>query len=112
MTKNSYLGSRVDSEFQLGLLSIVNGQTFQQQGTETRTGTTTEWVEDQETLETGTVVSQLADAVQDQVNNFFADGVVTTSVIIGSIFLASDQLFGVEQLTVGSSADFVNDSGF
>jgi hypothetical protein len=37
---------------------------------------------------------------------------VTTSVIIGSIFLASDQLFGVEQLTVGSSADFVNDSGF
>jgi hypothetical protein len=37
---------------------------------------------------------------------------VTTGVVVGSIFLAGDELFGVVQLTVGSGADFVDDSGF
>jgi hypothetical protein len=69
-------------------------------------------VEDQETLETSTVVGELADTVQSQVDEFFTDGVVTTGVVVGSIFLTSDQLFGVEQLTVGTSADFIDDSGF
>jgi hypothetical protein len=106
------LRSGVDREFELGLLAVVNGQTLHQQGTETGTGTTTEGVEDQETLETSAVVSELADTVKDEVNNFLSDGVVTTGVVVGGIFLAGDQLLGVEQLTVGSGADFVNDSGF
>lgn len=64
------------------------------------------------TLETSAVIGQFTDTVQDEVNNFFTNGVVTTSVIVGSILLTGDQLFGVEQLTVGTSADFVNDGGF
>jgi len=63
-------------------------------------------------LETGTVVSQLADAVKGEVNNLLTDGVVTTGVVVGSVFLTGDQLFGVEQLAVSTGADFVDDGGF
>lgn len=34
---------------------------------------------------------------------------MSTSVIISSIFFASDQLFRVEKLTVGASADLIWD---
>jgi hypothetical protein len=34
---------------------------------------------------------------------------VTTSVVVGSIFLSTDQLFRVEELAVRSSPDLVND---
>lgn len=43
-------GSRVDSELKLGLLAVLGGETLEKESTETRTGTTTERVEDQETL--------------------------------------------------------------
>lgn len=49
-------GRRVDGELELGLLAIVGRQTLKQKRTETRTSTTTEGVEDQETLERGAVV--------------------------------------------------------
>jgi hypothetical protein len=66
-------------------------------------------VEDQETLETSALIGKLADAVENEVNELLSDGVVTTSVVVGSIFLARDELLWVEELAVGSSADFVND---
>jgi hypothetical protein len=34
---------------------------------------------------------------------------VTTGVVVGGIFLTGDQLLRVEQLTVGTSANLVND---
>ena len=34
---------------------------------------------------------------------------MTTSVVVTSVFLTGDQLFRVEELTVRTSADFVND---
>jgi hypothetical protein len=69
-------------------------------------------VEDQKALKTGALVSKLADAVEDKVNNFLTNGVVTTGVVVGGIFLARDQLLRVEQLAVGTSADFIDDGGF
>jgi hypothetical protein len=62
-----------------------------------------------ETLETSAVVSELAYPVQDEVDNFFTDGVVTTGAVVGGIFFTRDQLLGVVELTVGTGADFVND---
>ena len=38
---------------------------------------------------------------------FFADSVVTTSVVVGSIFFASDKLFRVEKLAICTGADFI-----
>lgn len=91
--RGSNLRSRVNRELKLGLLTIVNGKTLHQESTETRTGTTAKGVEDQEALKTSTVVSQLTDAIQDRVNQLFADSVVTTSIVVGGIFLTSDKLF-------------------
>jgi hypothetical protein len=102
----------VSAESELGFLSVVNGETLQEERAQTRAGTTADSVEDKEALETSAVVSKLADAVKGEVDNFLSNGVVTTGVVIGGVFLTGDQLLGVEQLTVGSGADLVNDGGF
>ena len=50
---------------------------------------------------------QFPDPVEDYVNEFPADCVVTTGVVVGSILLAGDQLLGVEELAVGSGTDLI-----
>lgn len=47
---------RVDGELQLALLAVLGGQALEEKGTETRARTTTEGVEDQETLQGAAVV--------------------------------------------------------
>jgi hypothetical protein len=97
----------VDGELELGLLSVIDGQTFHQQGGESRAGAASERVEDEETLQTGALVSQLADAVKHQIDDLLSNGVVASGVVVGGIFLASDQLLRVEKLTVCSSTDLI-----
>ena len=101
------LWSRVNGKLQLGLLAVVNRQALHEQGSEARAGATTEGVEDEEALETGTLVSQLPGAVKHQVNYLLADGVVTTGVVVGGILLTGDQLLRVEQLAVGAGPDLI-----
>jgi hypothetical protein len=69
-------------------------------------------VEHQETLKTSTVIGELSDSVQTQIDDFFTNGVVTSGEVVGSIFLSGDKLFWVEQLSVSTSSDFINNSGF
>jgi hypothetical protein len=52
-------------------------------------------VEDHETLKTSAVIGELSDAVKHKVNNLFAYGIVTTGVVVGSIFLTGDKLLRV-----------------
>jgi hypothetical protein len=106
------LRSWVDGKLELGFLSIVDRKPLHQEGSETRTGTTTKGVEDKETLETGTLIGKFSDPVENQVDDFFTDGVVTTSVVVGGIFFTGDQLLWVEELSVGSGSDLVDDGGF
>lgn len=104
-------GSGVDAEFQLGLLAIINGETLHQKGTETRTSTTTERVEDKETLETRAVVSHPAYLVKNLIDHLLSNGVVTASIVIRGILLASDHLLGVEEAAVCASADLIDNIG-
>jgi len=106
----SDLGSRGDGERQLGLAAVVNREALEEKGAKTRSSSTTGGVEDHEALKTSAVISELADAVKDKVNDFLADGVVTTGVVVGSIFLAGDDLLRVVELAVGTSADFIADT--
>jgi hypothetical protein len=76
------LGCWVDTELELALLAIVDGQTLHQQGTETRTSSTTKGVEDEETLQTRAVVGNAADLVEDLVNELLSDRVVATGVVV------------------------------
>merc|ERR1719183_919502 len=104
------LRGRGNGVSQLGLLAIVDRQTLQQKGTKTRASTSTGGVVDEETLQASAVVREFADSVQDKVNNFLANGVVTTSVVVGSVLFARDQLLGVVQLAVGTGANLVDHS--
>lgn len=105
------LRGRVDAELELALLAVVDGQTLHEESAETRAGTTTERVEDQEALETGAGVGNTADLVEDTVDELLANGVVATSIVVGGILLASDHVLGVEQASVGAGADLVDDVG-
>jgi hypothetical protein len=105
------LRSGVDGELELGLLAVVDGKSLHEEGGESGSGTTTEGVEDQETLETSALIGELSDSVEDEVDDFFTDGVVTSGVVVGGVFLASDQLLGVEELSVGTGSDLIDDGG-
>jgi len=98
-------------EGDLGLLTVIDGETLHHEATKTGSGTTTDGMVDEESLKTSAVIRKLTDAVQAQVNNFLTDGVVTTGEVVGGIFLTRDQLFRVEQLTVGSGAHLIDDGG-
>lgn len=105
------LGRGGDGERQLGLAAVVDGEALQEEGSQTRTGSSASGVEDQEALQSSAVVRQLADAVQDGVDQLLANGVVATGVVVGGILLATDDGFGVVQRSVLSSTHFVAHSG-
>jgi hypothetical protein len=58
-------------------------------------------------LESGAIVGQTSDAIQDQVDDLLADRVMTSCVVVGRILLARDELLRMEQRPVGSSTDFI-----
>lgn len=102
------LRSRVNAELELALLAIVDGQAFHEESSKTRASSATERVEDQEALETRAIICNMANLVENLIDEFFANRIMTTGVVVGGIFLASNHLFGMEETAVGASADFVN----
>ena len=64
-------------------------------------------MEEKEALKSSALVCQLTDSVQNQVDDFLANCVVASSIVIGSILLASDQLLRMEELAIGASADLI-----
>ena len=101
------LRSWVDSKLQLGLLAVIYAQPLHQQRGEAGAGASAEAVEDEESLETGTLISQLPHPVKDKVNDLFTYRVVTSSVVVGCVLLAGDQLLRVKELTVGTSTNLI-----
>lgn len=107
-----HLRRRRDGKGELTLPAIIDTQTLQQQTSETRAGTAPGGMENQKSLKTRTVIGQLADTIQDKIHNFLPSGVMSTGVVIGGVFLAVDDLFGVVKLTVGTGSDLVTHAGF
>ena len=99
----------VDGESELGFFTVVNGKSLEEEGTETGTGTTTDGIEDEETLETCALISELSDSIKAEINDFFTNGVVTSGEVVGSIFFTGDELLWVEELSVGTSSNLIND---
>jgi hypothetical protein len=106
------LGTGPHGERDLGLLAIIDGASLHQQRAKATSGATTDGMVNHEALKTGAIVGQLTEAIQSEVNNFFTDGVMTTGEIVRGVFFAGDQLLGMEELSVGTGANFVNDGGF
>jgi hypothetical protein len=67
-------------------------------------------VEDEESLETGALVSEFSGSVENQIDQFFADSIVTSSVVVSGILFTSDKLFWVEKLSVSTSSDLIDNS--
>ena len=68
-------------------------------------------MEDQESLQTGAIVGDTADLVEDLVNELFSDGVMTTSIVVRRILLACNHVLGVEKVAVGAGADLIDNVG-
>jgi len=83
-----------------------------QEGTHTRTSTTTEGVGDLETLETIATFGLLSDNVEDGVNEFGTFGVVTLGPVVTGTSLTEDEVVRSEELTERSSSDGVHRSWF
>jgi hypothetical protein len=113
-------GGRVDGKLELRLFAIIGAQALEEERTESGASPTTKGVEDEEALEAGAVVLEApqllahlssspihprcgrwtlskspyqntSDLVQGTVQDLLSDGVVTTRVVVGRVFLATDQ---------------------
>jgi hypothetical protein len=104
------LRSRSHSERQLRFATVVDGKSLQKEGAEAGSSSTSSGMEDKEALETGTIVGKLSDAVKAEVNNLLADGVMTTSIVVGSVFLARNKLLRVVKLPVSASSHLIERS--
>ena len=62
-------------------------------------------------MKTSAVVCNTANLVEDGVNQLLADSVVTTSIVVGSILLASDHVLWVEKASVGAGSDLIDNVG-
>ena len=105
--RRGHLRRRVHGELELGLLPVVHRQTFHEQGRETRPRAAAETVEHDEPLQSLTLLCEPADALQDQVDVFLANGVVAPGVVVGGVFVASYQLLGVKKLSVFAGSYFI-----
>ena len=100
----------VDGETELGFLSVVDGESLEEERSKTGSGTSTDGVEDEETLETSALISELSDSVEAEIDDFLTNGVVTSGEVVGGIFLSGDELLWVEELSVGTGSDLINNS--
>ena len=105
--RRRYLRSGIDSELELRLLAVVDAQPLHQQRREAGPGAAPETVEDEEALQPGALVGQLADAVEDKVDDLLPDRVVAARVVVRRVLLTGDQLLRVEQLTVRAGTNLV-----
>jgi len=99
----------VDGETELGLLTVIDGESLEEERSETGSSTTTDGVENEETLKTSTLVSKLSDSVETEINDFFTNGVVTSGEVVGGILFTRDELLWMEELSVGTSSDLIDD---
>ena len=101
----------VDGESKLGLLTVINGKSFEEKGSESGSGTSTDGVEDEETLETSALIGELSNSVEAEIDDLATDGVMSSGEVVSGIFLSGDELLGVEKLSVGSGSDLIDNGG-
>ena len=103
------LGRWVDGESELGFLTVVDGESLEKERSESRTGTSSNSVEDEETLKSSALVGELSDSVKAEINNFLTNSVMSSGEVVGSVFLSGNELFWMEELSVCSGSDLIDD---
>ena len=78
----------VDGETELGFLTVIDGKSLEEERSESRSGTSTNGVEDEETLKTCALIGELSDSVEAEINDFLTNGVMASGEVVGSIFFS------------------------
>ena len=78
----------VDGETELGLLSVIDGKSLEKERSETGSGTSTDGVEDEETLESCALIGELSDSIEAEINDFLTNGVMSSGEVVGGIFFS------------------------
>jgi len=76
----------VDGETELGFLTIIDRESLEKEGSKSRSCSSTDGLEDEETLETSALISKLSDSVEAEIDDFLTNGVMSSGEVIGSIF--------------------------
>jgi hypothetical protein len=76
----------IDGKTELRFLTIINGKSLKEERTKSRSGTTTNGVENEESLKTCALISKLSNSIKAKINNFFTNGVMSSSEVVSSIF--------------------------
>jgi hypothetical protein len=103
------LRRREDGETKLGLLTVVDGESLEEERSEAGSSTSTDGVEHKEALETSALVGKLSDSVEAKVDNFLTNGVVTSGEVVGGVLLTGDELLRMEELSVGTGSNLIDD---
>ena len=98
----------IDGESELGFFTVIDGKSLEEERSETGTGSSTDGVEDEETLETSALIGKLSDSVEAEINDFLTNGVMSSGEVVGSIFFTGDELLWMEELSVGSGSDLID----
>ncbi|EJK63828.1 hypothetical protein THAOC_15492, partial [Thalassiosira oceanica] len=78
-----HLGRRRDGEAELRLAAVVHREALEEEGPESRPGSSARGVEDEESLEARAVVGELADAVEDEVDDLLRATVLEVRPVRG-----------------------------
>ena len=100
----------VDGESELGFLTVIDGKSLEEERSESRSGTSTDGVENEETLETSALIGKLSDSIKAEINNLLTNGVMSSGEVVGSVFLSGNELLWMEELSVGTSSDLIDNS--
>jgi hypothetical protein len=78
----------IDGETELGFLTVINGKSFEEEGSESRSSSTTDGIEDKETLKTSTLISKFSNSIKAEIDDFLTNGVMSSSEVVSSIFFS------------------------
>merc|ERR1712080_529380 len=66
----------VHGETELGLLTVIDGESLKKKGSKSGSSSSTDGEENKETLETSALISKLSDSVKAEINDLLTNGVV------------------------------------
>ncbi len=78
----------MDGESELGFLTIIDGESLEEERSETGSGTSTDGVEDEESLETCALIGELSDSVKAEIDDFLTNGVMSSGEVVSGVFLS------------------------
>ena len=98
----------VDGETKLGFLTVIDGKSLEEKRSKTGSGTSTDGVEDEETLKTSALIGKLSDSVEAEIDDLLTNGVMSSSEVVSGILFTRDELLWMEELSVSSGSNLID----